>query len=173
MSEAVKETHGKPIVDSTCMSCWEELIDENYVEYKSSEDSPWQPSSFCSLCINHLLATQWNAFTTRLATTNCKAEARRMIERGPPINIRDPTALPCPEDGEVHSLWIMATGEVQSAKLEGSYVGEERQKYWDEMRAFHIEDENDDDKEDGKTDKQTSDSSVSDKNPSSDVKDVE
>eukprot|EP00607_Mallomonas_marina_P009694 CAMPEP_0182420648 /NCGR_PEP_ID=MMETSP1167-20130531/5603_1 /TAXON_ID=2988 /ORGANISM="Mallomonas Sp, Strain CCMP3275" /LENGTH=67 /DNA_ID=CAMNT_0024596879 /DNA_START=498 /DNA_END=701 /DNA_ORIENTATION=- len=67
----------------------------------------------------------------------------------------------------------MATGEVQSAKLEGSYVGEERQKYWDEMRAFHIEDENDDDKEDGKTDKQTSDSSVSDKNPSSDVKDVE
>lgn len=32
---------------------------------------------------------------------------------------QDPKAFPCPDDGEVHSLWYMADGEQRPAKLHG------------------------------------------------------
>ena len=45
------------------------------------------------------------------------------MAKGPPINISDPKALPCPDSGEVHSLWYMVDLKEHSAKLEGSLVG--------------------------------------------------
>jgi hypothetical protein len=48
-----------------------------------------------------MLKTQWDQYCKRLATVNCKAEQRRMLERGPPVNISDKTALPCPDTEEV------------------------------------------------------------------------
>jgi hypothetical protein len=70
------------------------------------------------------LKSQWSTYTTALSKTTCKAEQRRLLARGPPINISDPKALECPDGGEVHSLWYMVDGKEYSAKLEGSYVGE-------------------------------------------------
>ena len=70
------------------------------------------------------MKSQWSTYTTALSKTTCKAEQRRLLARGPPINISDPKALECPDGGEVHSLWYMADGKEYSAKLEGSYVGE-------------------------------------------------
>ena len=48
-----------------------------------------------------MLKTQWELYRKRLETVNCKAEQRRLLERGPPINISDKTALPCPDTEEV------------------------------------------------------------------------
>lgn len=105
------------------------------------------------MCIEHLLKTQWGAYRTALEKTNCKvcfrkldfcefsvistafslsccghqAEQRRLLARGPPINISDAKALPCPDNGEVHSLWYMSDGQDHSAKLEGSLTGEVEQ----------------------------------------------
>jgi hypothetical protein len=100
------------------------------------------------MCIGQLLSTQWNAYVSALAKTTCKAEQRRLLARGPPINLRDPKALPCAEEGEVQLLWYMAEGAEKSAKLEGSLEGEEREKFFDEQKKFYIQDEPDE--EEGK-----------------------
>ena len=65
-------------------------------------------------------------YTTSLAKTTCKAEQRRLLQKGPPINISDARALECPDGGEVHSLWYCSDGLEHSAKLEGSFEGEVR-----------------------------------------------
>ena len=41
------------------------------------------------------------------------------------VNLSDKTALPCPDDGEVYSLWYMCIPEEeQSGKLKGSLIGQ-------------------------------------------------
>ena len=117
--------HSAPLEGSTCMCCWDDLEIANYVEYQSSADSSWYPSGYCVNCIEQLLATQWESYKQSLAKTTCKAEQRRLLTRGPPINISDAKALPCSEEGaEVHSLWYMNDNQVHSAKLTGSLTGE-------------------------------------------------
>lgn len=78
------------------------------------------------MCVEQLLKTQWTSYKGSLEKTNCKAEQRRLLSRGPPVNLRDPEALPTPDDKEVHSLWYGSVGELRSAKLEGSLEGEVR-----------------------------------------------
>ena len=116
--------HGTPTAGSSCMCCWEDLTGENYIEYKSSIDSPWLPSGFCRDCINTLIQHQFDTYKKSLAETKCKAEQRRLLQQGPPINISDKTALVCPDGGEVYLLWQMIDGTERSAKLDGSLVGE-------------------------------------------------
>ena len=116
--------HKSPAEGATCMSCWDDIDASNYVEFKASESGEWVPSGFCEVCIAYLLKTQWETYTTALAKTTCKAEQRRLLKSGPPINIKDAKALPCPDEAETHSLWYMSDGQVHSAKLEGSLVGE-------------------------------------------------
>lgn len=131
--------HASPEPGTACASCWDDLAAESYVEFQAAEGGPWLPSKYCSTCVDYLLRTQWSVYTTALAKVTCKAEQRRLLERGPPINLRDPTALPCPDDGEVYALWFMGGNEIRSAKLEGSLVGEERRKYWDEQLSFQFD----------------------------------
>jgi hypothetical protein len=123
--------HGIPVEGTTCACCWDDLTSENYVEYlpfSSSDEngsSKWLPSGFCESCIGHLQRTQFSLWTESLAKSTCLAEQRRLLRRGPPINLRDDKALPCPDNGEVSKLWFMSTpNEEKSAKLEGSLVGE-------------------------------------------------
>ena len=116
--------HKVPNAGSTCMSCWDDITEEIYVEYKTAADSEWFPSLFCQNCVDHLLLSQWELYTTALAKTTCKAEQRRLLKRGPPINLRDDQALSCPDGGEVYSLWFSNDKSVHSAKLKGSLTGE-------------------------------------------------
>jgi hypothetical protein len=118
-----------PVVN--CSSCWEDITATNYVEYfptpsieEHAEPVQWTMSKYCEDCVKYLLQTQWKIYTDALAKTTCKAEQRRLLKRGPPINLRDDEALPCPEKGEVQSLWFLSDGLEHSAKLEGSLVGE-------------------------------------------------
>jgi hypothetical protein len=140
----------------TCLSCWDDITQENYVEYRyilpntSDKFSPWLKSGFCQMCVNHLQNTQWEKYVKELAGTTCKAEQRRLLTRGPPINLRDPTAMPCGDPPpkaidekaktngdsdntnssssayycEVSELWFASDNLVHSAKLNGSLVGE-------------------------------------------------
>lgn len=108
------------------MSCWDDIEGSNYVEFRATESSPWVPSGFCEVCVSYLLKTQWELYTSALAKTTCKAEQRRLLKTGPPINLKDEKALPCPDGAEIHSLWFMSDGAEHSAKLEGSLVGEVR-----------------------------------------------
>ena len=145
-------SHGTAATGSACACCWEDLSDENYVEYRASADGEWKASGFCQDCVGHLLQTQWKTYTEGLAKSTCKAEQRRMLEKGPPINISDKTAMPCPDgtekgNAEVHSLWYKSDGEEHSAQLEGALIGEERKTFWDEQKAFYIVDEPEEEEE--------------------------
>ena len=120
----MKSEHGVTKPGASCMSCWDDIDSSNYVEYKSSESSEWLPSGFCGSCVDHLLNSQWDIYTSALAKTTCKAEQRRLLKTGPPINIKDATALPCPDGGEVYLLWYMKDNLERSAKLKDSLEGE-------------------------------------------------
>lgn len=141
--------HAKPTDGASCASCWDDLTKDTYVEYRAEIGGLWLPSAFCQECITILLRSQWLKYTDALRTTTCKAEQRRLLQRGPPINLSDKTALPCPggDHAEVQSLWFMSDNDEHSAKLEGSLEGEEKQKFWDEMQSFWIQDEADDPEE--------------------------
>lgn len=132
-------THAAPPAGKSCMSCWEDISESIYCEYQAAEGGPWLPSGFCKGCIEYLLQSQWAVYTTALAKTTCKAEQRRLLAKGPPINLKDNTALPCPDDSEVHALWFMENNEYRSAKLDGSLTGDARQKFWDEQAAFQFD----------------------------------
>lgn len=117
-------THHTPLEGSTCMSCWDDIDSSNYVEYKATESSVWAASGFCEVCVSYLLKAQWELYTSALAKTTCKAEQRRLLKAGPPVNLKDAKALPTPDDAEIHSLWYASDGQEHSAKLEGSLIGE-------------------------------------------------
>lgn len=116
--------HHTPLEGSTCMSCWDDIDSSNYVEYKATEASSWVASGFCEVCVSYLLKAQWELYTSALAKTTCKAEQRRLLKAGPPVNLKDAKALPTPDDAEIYSLWYASDGQEHSAKLEGSLVGE-------------------------------------------------
>jgi len=138
--------HAEPQEGATCASCWDDLGKETYVEYQAEAAGAWLPSGFCQECIGMLLKSQWKKYKESLSTTTCKAEQRRLLERGPPVNISDKNALPCPAGAhaEVYKLWYMSDSEEHSAKLEDSLDGEQRELYWAEQRAFYIVDEKED-----------------------------
>jgi hypothetical protein len=110
------------------MSCWDDIDASNYVEYKSSPASAWAACGFCETCVNYLLKIQWELYTGALAKTTCKAEQRRLLKAGPPMNLKDVKALPCPDEAEAHLLWFMGDGQEHSAKLTGSLEGEVRKR---------------------------------------------
>jgi len=179
------EDHGTPGTEE-CMACYGDLDKDCYVEYKSVIDGPWLPAKFCEMCVSYLITTQFNKYKDSLANTKCKAEMRRLVEAGPPVNVYDKTALPCEGDGdgdgdgegegegdekdstsesesiskgkgtgtgtgtngEVVALWFMSDGMSHSPKLSGSLMGEEREAYWAEVKAFYSTDEPDEDRAD-------------------------
>lgn len=112
-----------------CACCMEDISAENFVEYLPfpHEENPtptWLPSLFCQTCVEYLLATQFKNFQDSWAKTTCKAEQRRLVTRGPPINLRDDKAMPCPGKVDIHTLWYMSDGEEREAKLLNSLEGE-------------------------------------------------
>jgi hypothetical protein len=115
---------------ASCACCFEDLTPHNYVEYLPypsavNDNQPlWLPAQYCQDCIQQLLSTQWSTYTEALLKTTCKAEQRRLLTRGPPINLRDDRAMPCPNNEEIHKLWLSSTDEVRSAKLDFSLIGE-------------------------------------------------
>ncbi|EPR63776.1 hypothetical protein TGPRC2_217900 [Toxoplasma gondii TgCatPRC2] len=141
--------HREP--EGDCMVCFEELSRANYAEYcmhrqvadsSNSEDScPWFPAKFCVDCIEELQATQFKRYCDSVANTTCAREQRTLLERGPPINLRDRLAFPESDDQEISALWYAKDNAEHSAKLKDSLEGEERQALWDDLRQFVIVDE--------------------------------
>ena len=96
------------------------------------------------------MQTQWKTYVTGLEKSTCKAEVRRMLKNGPPINLRDIKALPCPDDGETQLLWYASDQQEHSAKLTDSLLGEERERFWrhnEDFYALHIVDESEKEEE--------------------------
>lgn len=93
--------------------------------------------------------SQFEQYINRVKKTDCQAELRRLLEKGPPIYIADQHGLPLDDDEEyVVALWYASDEQERSAKLKGSKEGEERQRLWEELNKFIIvegKEEGDDD----------------------------
>jgi hypothetical protein len=109
------------------------------VEYQSSPSLKWKPAQYEQSVVEQLLADQFHQYVDRVKKTDCQAELKRLLDKGPPTYVEDKHAFPL-DDGETHivQLWYASDGQERSAKLQGALEGEERDKLWEELRQFII-----------------------------------
>jgi hypothetical protein len=87
-----------------------------------------------------LLDTQFEQYISRVKTTDCQAELRRLLKCGPPIYVSDKHAFPLEEDDtHVCRLWFAVDSVERSSKLKGALEGEERDALWRDLNGFIIE----------------------------------
>jgi len=111
----------------------------NYVEYQTAPSLTWHPAHLSKEVVEHLMNTQFGQWKSRVQTTDCMAELRRLLDAGPPIYISDKHALPVPEgDTHVCKLWFAEEDEERPAVLKDAVLGEERDKLWEEFRAYYV-----------------------------------
>jgi len=127
------------------------MEDGNYVEYQCYPSLRWKPALYEQAVIEKLLSEQFHQFVNRVKTTDCQAELRRLLAKGPPVYLSDEHALPL-EDGDTYvvKLWFASDNLERLAKLEGAVEGDDREKLWNELREFIIvegKEEGDDDEE--------------------------
>ena len=136
--EAVHETHGPVPEDWECLVTMEDITDANYVEYRSQPSGRWRPAKIEQSVVELLLQTQFDDYVAKVRASDCQAELRRLLQRGPPVFVADPHGLPLPEDEETHIdlLWFASDQQTRSAKLKNAVEGTERDRLWEELRAF-------------------------------------
>lgn len=143
MSDDSSSKHGPPPEGLECLATMEDITleDGNYVEYQTYPSMQWHPAKYEESVILQLQQDQFSTFVNKVKTTDCQAELRRLLATGPPIYVSDKHALPLPENGDTHvcMLWFSSDNTERSAKLEGALEGDERQKLWDELKQFIIE----------------------------------
>jgi hypothetical protein len=113
--------------------CCSKIDNSNYVLYKDRELEDWKSSFYCTDCIKYMLLTQWEEYVKLINSANCESALKRLIEEGPPINIRDMMGLPC-ENETKEPLYLYYDEGHRYAQLKGSLIGEARQKWWDELK---------------------------------------
>jgi hypothetical protein len=120
-----------------CVVCIEELTESTTVVYQDKKDSDWKKCVYCDACVKSMLDTKWEIFMQSLKKIDCEPAFKRIVASGPPINLRD-SALPCDNDAK-EVYMFKCNGEVFSAKLKESYIGEKRDalcKHLDEMLTY-------------------------------------
>jgi len=128
----------------------EDITEENknYVEYQTAPSMKWSPCNFEQCAVNTLLETQFKTYMDGVKKTDCQAELRRLLAKGPPIYVEDKNALPLPEgDTHVFNLWFAEDNKERPAMLVGAVMGEERDKLWEELRGFLTEEKDEDEKQ--------------------------
>ena len=122
------------------------------VEYQCYPSGTWKPCLYEQVIVEKLLAEQFHDFLARVKTTDCQAELRRLLAKGPPVYVEDAHAMPLDEaDTHVVKLWYASDQQTRSAKLHGAVEGQEREQLWEELKQFLIEEgkeKGDDDEED-------------------------
>ena len=132
-------THGKPRVHLECMATMDDITEEdgNYCEFQTFPSGSWHAALFCSDVVEQLLATQFHTFMKKVQETDCKAELRRLVAKGPPIWLEDKHALPLPKgDTHITHVWFARDDEERSAKLNGAVEGKARDVLWDELKQL-------------------------------------
>lgn len=85
------------------------------------------------------METQFDQYIDRVKKTDCQAELRRLLEKGPPIYISDKHGLVLDDDEEhVIKLWFASDDKEISAKLKNAVEGDERDKLWKSLNEFIV-----------------------------------
>tara|TARA_Y100000389_G_C17390754_1_gene479755 strand:+ start:572 stop:952 length:381 start_codon:yes stop_codon:yes gene_type:complete len=114
-----------------CQCCFEDLILSNKVFYRINNEKEWMLSNYCKNCVLYLQNKSWGIFQDQVKEADCKKALQKILEVGPPINIRDKNGFPNPLDPtkltEIDELKI--NDEIKTAKLTGSFTGKQRTDY--------------------------------------------
>lgn len=137
--EETGNVHQKPQEGMTCLVTYEDINEDNYVEYQVFPSMKWKPALFEQCVIEEMLNQMFQQYIDRVKKTDCQAELRRLLEKGPPIYISDAHGLPLDEgDDYIINLWFLSDNSIRSAKLNGSKDGQERLSLWEELNHFII-----------------------------------
>ncbi|ANQ09996.1 Uncharacterized protein PCOAH_00046200 [Plasmodium coatneyi] len=137
-----EEKHAETVPENlTCLICYDDIDESNYIEYKTSQFSEWHPSMFCQSCTGILIQTQYHKYINNVQKSECLREQKNLLEMGPPINVKDKNGFPFSDGKEIYSLWYFCDKKIHSAKLDGSLEGEERMKLWNELKNFLIKED--------------------------------
>ena len=125
----------------SCLICFDDITNETMTMYKrykrssgnnqDNENNFYTKSKCCVTCVKHMLDVSWENYVDRLKNADCEAEMRRLLELGPPINLRCSNVLESdnkidPKE-EFESLYF--DNQEQSAKLKGSLIGDDRNNW--------------------------------------------
>ena len=130
------------------------MLSTTPVEYQGYPSGKWKPCLYERCVVEQMLKEQFGQYVERVRTTDCQAELKRLLAKGPPIYLSDAHALSLEEEGDeyVSRLWFADGNVEQSAQLEGALVGAEREALWEELKSFVIvqgKEEGDDDDDEG------------------------
>ena len=132
-------THAREVGEGReCLITFDDIDETNYCEYQTEPSMLWYPALACSDAIEHLRQTQFKRYMERVQATDCAAEMKRLMTKGPPIYFEESNVAPLP-DGETRivKLWYMADDTERSAMLDEALDGDERQKLWDHLKSVH------------------------------------
>ena len=126
------------------------LLLQLIVEYQSHPSGIWKPALFEASIVEELLETQFHQYISRVKTTDCQAELKRLLAAGPPIYLQDKhaMALATQDDTHIRAVWFARDNRHVSAKLQGAVEGDERMALWEELKQFIVvegKEEGDDD----------------------------
>eukprot|EP00934_Nitzschia_sp_Nitz4_P005636 Nitzschia sp. Nitz4//NODE_293_length_29386_cov_71.949235//6647//7198//NITZ4_additional_000033-RA//1//CDS//3329531821//5626//frame0 len=134
--------HGPPPEGLECLATMEDITleDGNYVEYQTYPSMKWYPAKYEQSVVEKLQREQFHTFVKKVKETDCQAELRRLLTKGPPIYLEDAHAMPLEEADDTHivTLWFSSDNQERSAKLDGAVEGEQRDKLWEELKQFII-----------------------------------
>lgn len=126
-----EQHYNKYQLPETCAICFDDINENNYVLFtiSSTENTNWQPCTTCSECVNILLESKWSNYMEAIEKADCYVGLKTLLQHGPPINLR------CCEleldnknkEIEYHEFYI--NGQIVSAKLKGSLIGNERDEW--------------------------------------------
>ena len=108
-----------------CSCCFGEI---NNVKIRE-KDGEWKNSIYCKDCLLFMKETQFNEYVEAITKADCKVSLERLINLGPPTNIRDSQI-----DIEIDEIKI--NEQIESGKLENVYPSEELEKYKEFLKSF-------------------------------------
>ena len=128
--------------ENCCKSCFDDLVNDNMVKYQINNNNTWLLSNYCETCVNYLINNSWKIFKDSVEKADCKKALNKILEVGPPINLRDKGGFPNPIDNnlltEVDKLLFCRENIIKSAKLKDSLIGNEREQYITFLKNFEF-----------------------------------
>lgn len=121
----------------TCKICWYDLDEKNFVYYRDSPNNTYILSPVCIECTMQLQNKQWDTYINQINNEKCAKALKILIDKGPPINVRDNNLFPCNnKSGEVYDFFY--NNKTHSAKLKNSLIGKPRNEYLEKIRQYWL-----------------------------------
>lgn len=128
MLSALDEHRKTPPDDLECAAYLIDIDAQLYAEFQTS-DGLWHPSPYCSEVVEKLLETGFNKYLTAIDQATCKSHLSRLIAKGPPLFLEDPT-FEVNENLHITHVWFMKDNRTIEAKYTNAVEGEEREQMW-------------------------------------------